>query len=269
MVKKYRDLSKTAWFLFVVCFIFSACFNADLQANPYNVGKYKVAVDVRTSLMKIIPHAYVKCKLSWSNSIKVSVSAPGYLPEEKEIPIQNGIVDYSALIQLQDKPKQFEIRDFNHKPIMSAYIDLFQGSTPTNLYSVKVFVPQKTWPDPSPKNIKINQPGYGWPIEESCEISEFGEFYKAEMIINRAVLDDPHDELLIYVNTGQTLRNEIAPWWLNVLKEFETTSSVRAHKLARTLIYVLPAEIQIDNLPVSISKMLGLKNRFQQLHQKP
>jgi hypothetical protein len=269
MVKRLKNLSKTVCFLFVLCFIFSAGFTARLQANPFNVGKYEVGVDVRTSLMKIIPHAYIKCDLTWGGKIKVSASAPGYVGAEKEITTKPGIEKYSILIQLEDKKKQFEILNFNHKPIMSAYFDLFQGSTPTNLYSVKVFVPKKTWPNPTIENIKINQPGYGWPVEESCEISVFGEFYKAEMLINRAVLDDPHDELLVYVNTGQTLRHDVAPWWLSALKEIERSDPVRAGSFARILSYILPAEIEISDAPKSISGYLKLKKRFNRLHSCP
>lgn len=269
MVKKYRKLSKIVFFLFAICFVFSVGYNAELRANPFNVGKYEVGVDVRTSLMKIIPHAYIKCDLTWGGKIKVSASAPGYMGSEKEIKPQPGIEKYSVLLKLEDKKKLFEIRDFNHKPIMSAYIDLFQGGTPTNLYLVKVFVPKKTWPDPTPKNIKINQPGYGWPVEESCEISEFGEFYKAEMLINRGVLDDLNDELLIYVNTGQTLRHEITPWWLDALKEIEKSDPVRAGSFARVLGYILPDEIEVKDPPQSISQCLKLKKRFNSLHRVP
>ncbi|HNV69423.1 MAG TPA: hypothetical protein PKO06_07000, partial [Candidatus Ozemobacteraceae bacterium] len=49
-------------------------------AAVVNIGKYRVNVDVRTSLMVIIPHALIQGDVKGS-LIKIRVSAPGYLPQ--------------------------------------------------------------------------------------------------------------------------------------------------------------------------------------------
>lgn len=64
-------------------------------------------------------------------------------------------------------------------------------------------LPVKTWPHPNASNVKVNQPGYGWPIQLSCDISLLEDSYRVRMLIDRAVLDDPKDHLLVYVNTSE------------------------------------------------------------------
>lgn len=251
--------------LLVAVFVFFLA-NTSLEANPFDIGNFKVSVDVRTSLMKIIPHAYIKCNY-WLGKVKITASAPGYVSQTVEFKPTPGVMYYDQIVQLPDKKKKFEIRDFNHKPIVSAYTNLFQGSTPANLFLVTVLIPIKTWPVPSPQNIKINQPGYGWPVQQSCDISIFEDFYKVEMLINRAVLDDPDDELLVYVNTGEKLSEPIFLWWASALKQLENDNPTEAYDLARALIFIMPQKICQANLPGSISLLLEEKKKFNRLHK--
>lgn len=176
--------------------------SADLVfAVQCSTGPYKVEVNVRTSTFQPIPHAYIKCSHS-SGVIRVMASAPGFVQQNREIPIISGVNSYFVTVQLADREKRFEILSYDYKPIVSSYVDVFQGGTPSHLYAINVMLPVKTWPNPTAENVKVNQPGYGWPIQQSCDISLFEDFYRVRLTIDRAVLDDPKDHLLIYVNTA-------------------------------------------------------------------
>jgi len=177
-------------------------FSRPLLAVQCQAGPYLVNVEVRNSIYLMVPHALVKCSLSGHN-IRVSASAPGYVPQIKEIRTMPGTSSYFATIRLADHEKRIDILDYNYKPIVSAYVDRFQGGTPAHLYAINLMLPVKTWPHPNAGNVKVNQPGYGWPIQLSCDISLLEDFYRVRLLIDRAVLDDPKDHLLVYVNTAE------------------------------------------------------------------
>lgn len=176
--------------------------SVSLQAVQCQVGSCLVNVDVRNSIYLMVPHALVKCSLS-GEKIRISASAPGYVPQVKEIRMLPGTSSYFATVRLADREKRIDILDYSYKPIVSAYVDRFQGGTPSHLYAINLMLPVKTWPHPNAGNVKVNQPGYGWPIQLSCDISLFEDFYRVRMLIDRAVLDDPKDHLLVYVNTAE------------------------------------------------------------------
>lgn len=199
---KNRIAKSLGSFALPVVFLALMAFSLPLQAVQYPVGPYQVNVDVRNSIYLMVPHALVKCSLSGQN-IRVSVTAPGYVPQIKEIRTLPGTSSYFATVRLADREKRIDILDYNYKPIISAYIDRFQGGTPAHLYAINLMLPVKTWPHPNAGNVKVNQPGYGWPIQLSCDISLLEDFYRVRMLIDRAVLDDPKDHLLVYVNTAE------------------------------------------------------------------
>lgn len=176
--------------------------SASLQAVQCQVGSFLVNVDVRNSIYLMVPHALVKCSLA-GEKIRISASAPGYVPQVKEIRMLPGTSSYFATVRLADREKRIDILDYSYKPIVSAYVDRFQGGTPSHLYAINLMLPVKTWPHPNACNVKVNQPGYGWPIQLSCDISLLEDFYRVRMLIDRAVLDDPKDHLLVYVNTAE------------------------------------------------------------------
>ena len=199
---KNRIAKSLGSFALPVVFLALMALSLPLQAVQYPVGPYQVNVDVRNSIYLMVPHALVKCSLSGQN-IRVSVTAPGYVPQIKEIRTLPGTSSYFATVRLADREKRIDILDYNYKPIISAYIDRFQGGTPAHLYAINLMLPVKTWPHPNAGNVKVNQPGYGWPIQLSCDISLLEDFYRARLLIDRAVLDDPKDHLLVYVNTAE------------------------------------------------------------------
>lgn len=199
---KNRIAKSLGSFALPVVFLALMALSLPLQAVQYPVGPYQVNVDVRNSIYLMVPHALVKCSLSGQN-IRVSVTAPGYVPQIKEIRTLPGTSSYLATVRLADREKRIDILDYNYKPIISAYIDRFQGGTPAHLYAINLMLPVKTWPHPNAGNVKVNQPGYGWPIQLSCDISLLEDFYRVRMLIDRAVLDDPKDHLLVYVNTAE------------------------------------------------------------------
>ncbi len=250
-------------------FLLTSGFLLSIPVNIFaaieNVGPYKVEIDVRTSLMKIIPHALVKLSLS-GNLIKVSASAPGYVAQKSTIKVKPDVYSYNEIIRLPDPDKRLDALDFNHKPIVSAYFDRFQGSTPTDKYAINMFIPQKGWPHPSPANVKVNQPGYGWPIQETCEISKFADFYKISMLIDRRVLDDPNDELLIYVNTSEVIELDAAKSWIDSLAKLEKNDPFAAQQLAEVLIFILPPEFSATNIPATLANLLSQREKFKLLH---
>ncbi len=263
-MKFFVSLRKSA-LLFVIVAAYLYSMPLQLGAAIENVGPYKVEIDVRTSLMKIIPHALVKMSLS-GNTIKVAASAPGYVAQKSTIKIKPGVKAYSEIIRLPDPNKRLDALDFNHKPIVSAYFDRFQGSTPTDKYAINMFIPQKGWPHPSPENVKVNQPGYGWPIQETCEISKFADFYKVSMLIDRRVLDDPNDELLIYVNTSEIIELDAAKNWLDSLTRLEENDPYAAHQLAKILVFILPPELSATTIPKTLARLLSQREMFDILH---
>lgn len=177
-------------------------FSTDLiLAVQCSTGPYKIEVNARTSTFQPIPQAFVKCSHS-GGKIRVMASAPGFVPQNREINIISGVNSYFVTLKLADREKRFEILTYDYKPIVSSYVDSFQGGTPSHLYAINVMLPVKTWPNPTAENVKVNQPGYGWPIQQSCDINLFEDFYRVRLTIDRAVLDDPKDHLLIYVNTA-------------------------------------------------------------------
>lgn len=196
-----KKVFKTA-FATVLLILLSADLVFSMQ---YSTGPYKVEVNVRTSTFQPIPHAYVKCSNS-GGVIRVMASAPGFVPQTREVTIISGVNSYHVTLQLADREKRFEILTYDYKPIVSSYVDVFQGGTPSHLYAINVMLPVKTWPNPTAENVKVNQPGYGWPIQQSCDISLFEDFYRVRLTIDRAVLDDPKDHILIYVNTADKTR---------------------------------------------------------------
>ncbi len=238
------------------------------RAGPYAAGPYKVDVDVRTSLYLIIPHATVQVQLVGTR-IRVSAWAPGYLAEQREIPVKTGVSTYAVMIPLRDRPKRFDIFDFQHKPLVSCFVEPDQGGTPTDQYAINLMVPVKTWPHPSPANVYVNQPGYGWPIQNSCEISVRDDFYRVRMLIDRGVLDDPHDELLIYVNTSEIIDPATARRWFAALRRLEATHPAAAADLARALFDGLPDDLAAADAPASLQRLLALKRRFGALHALP
>ena len=238
------------------------------QGVPYQAGPYTVKVDVRTSLMLIIPHAYVKCRLS-GGRIRVSASAPGYVAAEREIPVTATTQLYYAELILRDKPKRLDVSTFDYKPIASAYFERDQSGTPTDKYAINLFLPIRSWPHPSPENIFVNQPGYGIPIEESCEISVREDFYRVRMLINRAFLDDPHDELLVYVNTDQIIDRVSARRWFALIRQLERGDPAGAADLANVLVRSLPPDLPGSIVPVSVTRLLELRRRFEELHRSP
>lgn len=248
--------------IILMIFVVSHC---SLGAAEYKVGPYRVTVDARTSIMKIIPHALVKCSLA-GKVIKVQASAPGYVAQQAEISTKSGVSNYSCEIILPDRPKRFDALDFNYKPIVSAYFDRFQGKTPTDKYLITMFLPQKSWPHPHAANLKVNQPGYGWPIQETCKISKFEDFYRVEMTIDRRVLDDPNDEILVYVNTSEEIRSENADTWIKTVAVLETTDPVAAFQLSRILLFILPAELSGTEIPATLADLLDQKKLFDRLH---
>jgi len=199
---KNRIAKSLGNFALPVVFLALMAFSLPLLAVQDQVGPYQVNVDVRNSVYLMVPQALVKCSPVGQN-IRVSVSAPGYVPQVKEIRTVSGTSSYFITIRLADREKRIDILDYNYKPIVSAYIDRFQGGTPSHLYAINLMLPVKTWPHPNAGNVKVNQPGYGWPIQLSCDISLFEDFYRVRMLIDRAVLDDPKDHLLVYVDTAE------------------------------------------------------------------
>lgn len=254
------------------------------------VGPYVVEVDVRTSLMQIIPHALVQAKES-GGRIRLAVSAPGYLPEQREIRVRPGVWSYPVMVKLADRPKRFDVFDFQWKPLPSCYFDRDQTGTPTDRYAINLFIPIKSWPHPNPANVIVNQPGYGIPIQESCEISVRDAFYRVRMLIDRRVLDDPHDELLIYVNTAEVIDAWSAGRWFAAIRRLEVTDPAAAAGLARAVFPALPAAAAAeagaspaavapaapgdgaamgdgtDGVPDSIARLLRLRRRFEALHR--
>lgn len=251
---------------FLLALLLVTCIPNRLMAIQCSAGPYKIDVDVRSSLMKIIPHAFVKCTHA-NKTIKISASAPGYVPQKAEILIKPGVKFYNKIIQLADPKKRLDALDFNHKPIVSAYFDRFQGNTPTDRYAITLFLPIKSWPHPISSNVKVNQPGYGWPIQESCEISTFEDFYRVHMLVNRAVLDDPNDELLIYINTNEILEVNVTPWWILTVANLEVNDPYAAEQLARVLIFVLPESAFARAMPETLVRLLAQKKRFFDLHE--
>lgn len=266
MITLNRTIGSSWLEAFFLTLILILGLSANGFAAEYNVGAYKVEVDVRTSLMKIISHATVKCSLS-GKTIRISAYAPGYVSQKKEILVTPGVSKYFQIIQLPDPQKRLDVLDFNHKPIASSYFDRFQGNTPTDRYAITMFLPIKSWPHPLPENVKVNQPGYGWPIQESCEISKYDEFYRVRMLIDRAVLDDPHDELLVYVNTSEVLQLNAIPWWIKTLAQLEISDSSEAERLARILIFVMPEEFYDAPMPKALSRLIAQRRRFNVLHK--
>gem|GEM_PF-924328 len=248
-----------------LAFLFSSAFLAG--AAEYKVGQYLVDVDVRTSLMQVIPHAYVKCRLA-GKTIKISASAPGYVAKNHELTVRPGVNSYAALIRLSDREKRLDVMTFDYKPIVSAYFDRYQGGIPSHLYAINLLLPIKSWPRPSPDNVIVNQPGYGWPIQNSCDISVMEDFYKVRMLIDRAVLDDPNDELLVYVNTAAAISVAAAEKWLAVLTELETRDELRAAQIAAVLAPLFPAHIEAGYLPGVIARSVALKRLFHSLHKE-
>ncbi|PKL51356.1 MAG: hypothetical protein CVV42_00460 [Candidatus Riflebacteria bacterium HGW-Riflebacteria-2] len=247
--------------------VFSLTTPTLLTAAEHKVGPYTVDVDVRSSLMQVIPHAYVKCRLS-GNTIKISASAPGYVAQTHEFAAKPGQLVYPVIIRLPDKKVSLEVMTFDYKPIVSAYFDRYQGGTPTDLYAINLYLPIKSWPHPKPSNLKVNQPGYGWPIQQTCDISVFADFYQVRMLVNRAVLDDPKDQLLVYVNTSEEISVAAAENWLLTLQELEESNRKEAEQLAIILAAILPvAEFSVAPLPRSIAAAVAFKRRFAELHR--
>lgn len=250
----------------VFLFLLAVFAGQSLFAAEYKVGPYKVEVDVRTSIMKIIPHALVKCSLS-GRVIKVQVSAPGYVAQQAEVSVKSGNFHYATMVVLPDRPKRFDALDFDYKPIVSAYFDPFQGNTPVDKYAINMFLPQKSWPHPHPANLKVNQPGYGWPIQESCEISKFEDFYRVQMIIDRRVLDDPNDEILVYVNTSQEISRENTGVWFRTVADLEKTDPQTAYELSTILLSLLPSDLSGSQVPAILARLLEEKDFFEHLHK--
>ncbi len=263
-------MRKTAIFfslrIMAVLILMTSC-TASLMAAEYKVGPYTLDVDVRSSLMQVIPHAYVRCRLS-GNAIKISASAPGYVAQTDEITLRPGQLIYPVIIRLPDKKVGLEVMTFDYKPIVSAYFDRYQGGTPTDDYAINLYLPIKSWPHPKPENVKVNQPGYGWPIQKTCEISVFADFYKVRMLVDRAVLDDPKNELLIYVNTSEEISVAAAEQWLLTLAQLEADDRQMAEQLAGLLAAIMPvAEFRVSPLPRSIAAAFSFKRRFKELHR--
>ncbi|NLI79912.1 MAG: hypothetical protein GX442_26135 [Candidatus Riflebacteria bacterium] len=231
------------------------------------VGPFAVDVEVRTSLYVLIPHATIEAKLAGTR-IRVNAWAPGYQRAQKEIPVRPGVLSYSAVLQLEDVPKRFDVFTFEHKPIASCFFDRHQGGTAPDQYAITMFIPKNTWPHPNPAGILVNQPGYGWPIQNSTEISSFHEFFKVRMLIDRAVLDDPHDELIIMVNTGETLDPATARRWLELVRRLETVSPARAMAVAVALAGSLPPGLDAGELPDVVRRLFVRQGRFDALHQE-
>ncbi len=256
----YRFRMATLTLLTAFCLLVPALFAAE-----HKVGPYTVAIDARSSLMQVIPHAYEKCRLS-GNRISIFVSAPGYVAQTQEITVRPGQLVYPVIVRLPDRKVSFEVMTFDYKPIVSAYFDRYQGGTPTDLYAINLYLPIKSWPHPKPANVKVNQPGYGWPIQNSCEISVFAEFYRVRMLVNRAVLEA--DQLLVYVNTSEEISVAAAEQWLQTLSQLEETDRQMAEQLATVLAAILPvAEFSVSPLPRSIAAVVALKSRFKELHR--
>jgi hypothetical protein len=239
------------------------------QAFPHTVGPYRVEVDVRSSLMLMLPQALVKCRVSGSR-ILVSASAPGYVAKETSIQTKPGILSYAVALSLADKPKRLVALDFDYKPIASAYFEKVQTGTPPDQYAINLFLPRKSWPHPNPAHVIVNQPGYGIPIQNSCEITIREDFYRVRLLIDRAVLDDPNDHLLVYVNLGTPLTRTAAFRWLDALLRLETTAPALAPLLARALIGSMPEDILSQGLlPPSLGALTGESKRFDRLHTSP
>lgn len=255
--------------VFVVMLVLAGLFSVSLgvgHAVPQQVGPYLVEVDVRTSLHVLIPQAVIECQLSGPR-IRIMAYAPGYLLERKNIAIRPGVMTYAAALVLRDPPKRFDVYDFEHKPIASCFFDRDQGGTPPDQYAINMMIPMKSWPHPSPKNVIVNQPGYGWPVQNSCEISIREEFYRVRMLIDRAVLDDPHDELLILVNIAEIISPAAAVRWIDQIRRLEATSPAAATVLAKALLGSLPPGLDGSALPVSLARLLAAQNRFEDLHR--
>ena len=251
------------------CFLLSALFlgsPVSLAGAEYKVGPYVIDVDVRSSLMQVIPNAQVTCRLS-GKTIKVSASAPGYFARTHEVTVKPGVTSYSAIIRLPDRQPRLSVADFDYKPIVSAYFDRYQGNTPGDLYAINLYLPIKSWPHANPGNVIVNQPGYGWPIQQTCEISVFEDFYWVRMLIDRAVLDDPKNELLIYVNTATVISVAAAEKWLATVSRLEEAELAAADQLAGILAPVLPEEISNELLPAALMRQIARRRFFNTLHR--
>ncbi len=237
-------------------------------AAVVNVGKYRVNVDVRTSLMVIIPHALIQGDVKGS-LIKIRVSAPGYLPQNREILIKPNINYYSIATVLRDVPKRIDVRTFDYKPIASSYVEHDQTNVPPDLYGFSVFIPIKSWPHAGPDRVIVNQPGYGWPMQESCEITTREDFYQVKLTVLRGVLDDPNPMLFVYLNTGETLSGESTSRWFARLRWLEERRPVVAGELARAIVDSLPADVTGVTVPRCIDLLLEQKRAFDELHERP
>ena len=155
-----------------------------VTALPYAVGPYIFEIEVRSKTMLPLPGAWVTCKLR-GDEVKITVRSPGYVRQERCVPVGGGQNLYRFEFVLADQHRDIVVRDPAGTVLKSAYIDRSQYGFDPRDYGITLFVPVKMLKEPSTRNVQVFNDVFFSPIVKSMSSDRVEEFWRIRLSVDR------------------------------------------------------------------------------------
>jgi hypothetical protein len=161
---------------------------APVWAIPYAVGPYMVDVEVRNTIMVLIPDAKVSLSLSGS-AIRLKATAPGYVTGTYELSVKPNQKYYKYDFVLKDPVRKVVPTNFDLVRISSAYCHVDQYGFSPQVFGITVFIPRKVWAKPDPGSVRVYDPFWGVLPQGKVEIEIVEDFYRVRLAVTRKGYD--------------------------------------------------------------------------------
>ena len=241
---------------------------------PYHVGDCTVDVEVRSSLLIMIPKARVRLWMQ-GKVIYIKGSASGYLSNTVTVPTSGAGGYYQRDVILEDVKKTFAAEDLNGKPLVSVYFQSGQYGFEPNEYGVVAVVPKNVWPVANSKKVDIFDSFWGIPLKQSCKIELVEDYYRIRMTVSRVDVDWSGAKFTVVFDTRKKVSSEKITYWLDKLAKVEANQKSlpagAVDDLARFLFDNLsrPDVESVSNgkIPSSLKRLYDQTDKFSNLHQ--
>jgi hypothetical protein len=273
LISHYIYMSKKNGLGIIFIFALVACIlPLKAWAIPYTVGDYTIDVEVRNTVMNLVPDPYVECWRSGENTIKVEAHAVGYKKIVKKVNITDQQFFYKTDIVLPDLYRSIVIIDINRQIIESAYARVDQYGFSGDRFGMTIFIPVEDWPVPSSEKVEVLEPFWGLPFKKTCEIQTIEQFYQVKLSISRDALEWCSGDLVVLFKNKVEKDLHIAQARLKNLNNLNQSKNYQAEiRLAK----FIASSYQFDelkslkkDLPDSLVSLYECKNKFNKLHDK-
>ncbi|MDD2999237.1 MAG: hypothetical protein PHV05_09270 [Candidatus Riflebacteria bacterium] len=268
-MKKFFRYRKELLLILALLFVSALC-----HAVPYQVGKYRVDVTVRNSVMNLIPDVHVSCWRNGENTISIEAKASGYKTKYYQVDIQQNQFFYKRDLVLEDVDRNFYVVDHNQNIISSAYVRTEQYGFPANHYGITAFIPVVSWPGGLDKGVEVFDSFWGVPLKKKCEITKIEEFYCVKLSITRKSLKWSAPDLFVVFRTAEPVQGRALKSRVTRLCDIGLAPAEFPAGSEEALTAYIAETFSADdiaaseNLPATLVAFMAAKQKFASLHRE-